>query len=279
MIIIDAHIYNPAVSIFKTKKSDAAECWVYSCSSSDFCDLYKQKKCVQKKFMGFSCPYGKISYEKGPTRRARSFYSWISNKKELYKNTLDLLTYPENIMAKVGEYFYLPYAHMFLNTSLPVLEKSTVLSSGRPFIHEKDFTVDLISKIIKHRPTAMFGGEISTFQKKELPLFLKHLSEQQPELFNKLKIEVDLTKYISVFTNVGRKALLSSLRSGTEICPKKDSKEVWLWDGTFLCSTNAYLAFTPVKFEEHYIKIKPKEDSIIVITNENQVDDATIFVS
>lgn len=279
MNIIDAHIYDPSTSIFKTKKSDAAECWIYSCNNSDFCDLYKQKKCIQKKFFDFGCVYGKINYEKGPTRRSRNFYSWIRNKKELYKDSLDLLTSPENIIAKVGEYFYLPYPHMFLDTSLPVLEKSTIVSSGKPFIHEQDFTVDLVSALVKHRPIAMMGGEIKDYQKKELPIFLKHLSEQYPELFEKLNKILDLTKYTADFTNIGRKVLLSSLRSGVEIKPKKDSKEIWVWDGTFLWSTNAYLAFTPVKFEEHFIKIKPKPDAVIIVTNEEQVDTNTVFIS
>ena len=41
MDIIDAHIYNPAMSLFKTKKSDPAEFWLYMCANKEACDLYK----------------------------------------------------------------------------------------------------------------------------------------------------------------------------------------------------------------------------------------------
>ena len=229
--------------------------------------------------MGFTCPYGKINYEKGPTRRARSFSSWITDRKNKYKDTLDVLASPENVLAKIGEYFYLPYSHMFLNSTLPVLDKTTILSPGKPFIHENDFTVDLIVQIIKHKPHAMFGGEITSFQNKELPMFLKHLSEKQPEMFKKVSECIDLTNYVSKFSNLGRKVLLSSLRPGVILTPKKDKKETWVWDGVYLYSDNAYLAFTPVSFEEHFIKIKPKENTHIEVTSEEQVDENTIFIS
>ena len=39
MDIIDAHIYNPAMSLFKTKKSDPAEFWLYMCANKEACDL------------------------------------------------------------------------------------------------------------------------------------------------------------------------------------------------------------------------------------------------
>lgn len=279
MDIIDAHIYNPSTSLFKAKKSDPAEFWLYMCANKEACDLYKINRCIQKKFMGFNCPYGKINYEKGPTRRARAFSSWITDRKIKYKDTLDLLTGPENVLAKVGDYFYLPYAHMFFNSNLPVLGKDTILSSGKPFIHEKDFTVDLIMQLIRHRPQAMFGGEIRSYQEKELPLFLKHLSEQQPEVFKQVSTNVDLKNYLATFTNIGRKVLLSSLRAGVYIKPDKDKKEVWLWDGVYLISDTAYLAFTPVKFIEHSIKIKPIDGAVVKISDENQVDTNTIFIS
>lgn len=276
MEIIDVSIYDPTKSLFKSKASEPAECRIYLCSNKDNCSLYKINKCIQKNFFVFGCPYGKVNYEKGPTKRARTFFSWLSERKTKYNNTLSVLSSPESVLAKVGEYFYLPYPHMFLNLDVPVLGKATILSSGRPFVHENDFNVNLIIQLLNHRPQSLFGGEITSYQKKELPLFLKHLSEQHPEMFKQVSSVVDIKKYIDTFTNIGRKALLSSLLSGTII--EKD-QENWLWDGEYLTSSNSYLAFTPVTFTERFVKIKPVKNAVIKITNENQVCEGIVFLS
>jgi len=105
------------------------------------------------------------------------------------------------------------------------------------------------------------------------------LSEKYHDLFSELIKHVDITIYLKTFSNIGRKVLLSSLKSGTVIKPSKSSNETWRWNGEYLISTNAHLSFTPVKFSEHYIKIKPNPDETICIDNEDQVTTSTIFIS
>ncbi len=277
--IIDVRVYDPTKSIFKSKASDRAECWIYSCSSKDTCSLYSFGKCVQKDMFNCRCPNGKVSHEYGPTKRARAFRTWISERQTRYAEFLNKLTTTEKLIAKVGDYYYLPYPHMSYESKAPFISNATFMSSGSPFIHEKDFNVKTIEMLLRHRPMAMFGGEITDYRLKEVPLFVKHLKEFFPDIFNEVSKTVNLQSYITSFSNIGRKALLSSLKPGTMLQPKKDKNETWFWDGKFLFSTDAFLGFMPVKFSDHYIKIKPLEKEVITITSEDQVCDGIVFVS
>ena len=272
--IIDVRVFDPTKSLFKESRNDRASCTIRFCTSKDTCSLYSVNKCVMNNMFSCRCPYGKTSSESGPTKRARNFYSWISERKQKYENYLNKLYKTEDMLAKVGKYFYLPYAHMSLNSSAPFLASSGFMNSGSPFIHEDNFTLATIKTLIKQRPQALFGGEITTYQKEVVPKFIQHLKECLPNIYNELSKEIDLSSYNISY--IGRKALLSSILPGTEI---KEGKNTWIWDGTYLISHNAFLGFMPVKFSEHEVKIKPVVNEIIKITNENQVTAHTIFAS
>ena len=119
------------------------------------------------------------------------------------------------------------------------------------------------------------GGEIKSYQKEEVPKFIKHLSEEMPSLFNEIDKEFNgmLSRRMQSYSYVGRTALLSTINIG-EV--KKDDN-IWLWDNQkiTLKPNKNMLIWWEMDIEE--ITIKPKGDTWIKIHNNNQVNENTIF--
>jgi hypothetical protein len=268
--IIHTHIYNPSNSIFKTSKNDRAEMQQISCSNNGNCDLFKNNQCCfVNTFLKARCPYGSYRREEGFTKRANGFYKWVSDRKEKYKDSLDKLTSASNKMAVIGDYIYFPYPH-FDNYVNP-------LEIARKGIVPKDnFTPEFIVTVLQYKPKALFGGEITDFQKKYVPLIATHLKEVFPDIFNEVvKIYPEINNLISNYSNVGRNAKLHSLRK--DIVIQKD-KESWVWDGEYLISRDLHILFSIVEYSEIECKIKPKENVVVKITSDDQVDDNTEYV-
>jgi len=61
-----------------------------------------------------------------------------------------------------------------------------LFGGGVAFINDDYFTVDMIQRIMTFKPQAMFGGEITSYQKDEVPKFLRDLRTYYPEIFKEL---------------------------------------------------------------------------------------------
>jgi hypothetical protein len=268
--IIYTNIYNPNNSIFKSSKNDRAEMQQVFCSNNENCDLFKDGRCFLINALSrIRCPYGSYQREQGFTKRANGFSKWISERKEKYKDSLSKLTSASDKMAIIGDYIYFPYPY-FGNYVNP-------LEIARKGIIPKDsFTPDFIVTVFKYRPQALFGGEITSFQKESVPLIATHLKEVFPDIFNEVvKIYPEINNLIGNYSNVGRKAKLHSLRKGVVI--QKD-KESWIWDGEYLVSNNLKILFSIVEYSEIECKIKPKENVVVNITSNDQVDKNTKYM-
>lgn len=125
--VINVIVTHPHDSLFKATKNCIAECRIISCSNSLKCDLFKQNTCMLLNFMGNGCPYGKIGRRRGYSKRARKYRSWISEMETKYADSLRKLKSCSNKIALVGDYVYLPYAHMTLNDGIPFLKKAVTL--------------------------------------------------------------------------------------------------------------------------------------------------------
>jgi len=274
--LIYSYIWNPANSFFKCHKKDKAEYRKYFCNNKDNCDLYKKGYCLLLSSLS-SCPYGKRVIEKGYTSKARKFNQWIKEKQKEVNEFNDLkLKYPPNKMSYFGDYIYLPYAHINIQTSLPFKNKGDFFVTGTPYLNKEDFNVDNIIKILSHKPKAMMGGEITNFQKIEVPKFLIHLKEFDKNLFNKVVEKIpSILEIVKNTSNVGRKAYLHSLKPGT-IINNKDEK--WEWDGKYLTCYEAKIFFPVVKYENAKIVLTPEKKAIVTIDNDDIVDCDTIFV-
>lgn len=273
--IINVYIYEPGKSIFKGSNNDKSSCTIITCSNKENCDLFKKNQCIMLKLFDKGCPYGGFYKETGFTRRAGKYHSWISERKKKYEQYLNSLESPGNAMSIVGEFVYLPYSYITMNNSVPFKLHDGIMTSGISLIHINDFTIENIVNICEFRPRPIFGyKEIKEYQEKEIPKFIKHLSERFPNLYSELCERLPRIKEISL-SNIGRKAYIKTLNpyigEFTDIHGGK-----WRWDGEYLISTNSKASFMLTnKFDE--IKIKPQKDSFAIITDDLQVNKDTEF--
>lgn len=123
----------------------------------------------------------------------------------------------------------------------------------------------------------MMGGEITNYQKEQVPLFIRHLSEKMPDMLKEIindPANAEIKKIYESLTNIGRTAFLETLTPGVgEFVDIHGGK--WEWDGTWLSSKNSHASFVLTGFSEMKMKPLPKEK--VKITDERQVNEKTIF--
>lgn len=275
---IHFNLFDPTQALFKSQKKEKSEIQVIKCSNAENCDLHKKGQCAFRSILSWQkCPYGLYFREVGFTKRASKFRQWMREKKEEYRDVPYLQAHTEMI-AVVGDYILLPYAHMDMCEDVPFLSHGGAFRSGNAFLKREDFTIDNILKLIAFRPQALMGGEITDYQKKSLPLFIRHLSQVMPDIYEEIWNKSDRVKNIAEsMTDVGRKARLRSLTPNVGIFKDIHGGE-WTWDGKWLICKNRDPSFMLVnKVDE--IRIRPQGDPEVVITDNNQVNIETVFLS
>ena len=274
--IVHFSLFRPHNALFKSARNDRAEATTISCNNSSDCELFSRGQCA---FIGFGanrCPYGQYHKETGFTKRAGKYSSWIREQEEKHQG-IQCLSCPTKVMTVVGDYVYLPYAHMTMNEDVPFSQHSHFLTSGNCFIERVHFTVDNIINLVEFRPHAMMGGEIKSYQKEEVPKFLQHLKEQMPKLFNAVTQKSDhAMKLLGEFSNIGRKAILETLTPNMGQF-KDIHGGLWTWDGKALRSTNSKTSFMLVNKIKELILI-PEDNQKVTITDEQQVNNNTVFL-
>ena len=266
--VVHFNLFRPEKALFKQFRNERAEVQTISCCNSDNCGLFNRKECSFRISFGPSrCIYGKWNRYTGFTKRARKYHEWCREQEKKYEG-IGYLNRPSDMMAIVNDYIFLPYSHMTMYENL---------TWEGPFLKKENFTVENIVNLLHFKPQALFGGEIASYQKEVPPKFLKHLSEQMPNLFKKV-IESDeyAKERFAEYTNIGRKAILET--TTPNVGKFKDLHGgLWEWDGNTLRSTNSHASFMLVsKFKE--LILIPKEKQEVIITNEDQVNNNTIFV-
>lgn len=275
--VVHFHIFKPHDALFKQSRNDRAEVQTVLCCNSENCGLFRRGECSFVAAIGcHKCPYGKYNKYEGFTRKASKYSAWIKEQEERYAGVSCLKSH-STVMALVGEYIFLPYSFMTMNGDVPFLSKETLWTGGNCFLELENFTVENIDKLLEFRPQSLMGGEITSYQTESLPKFLKHLSEQMPELFNRVvEINGRVKGICAKFTNIGRKAILETTIPNAGLF-KDIHGGLWKWDGKVLTSTNSKAAFVLVsKFTE--MMIVPSEKQVVTITDEGQVGKDTVFV-
>jgi hypothetical protein len=83
-------------------------------------------------------------------------------------------------MQIIGDYVWLPYNYLDCNEALRGLLKSS-------FVHVNDFNLDLVEKIVRGNAYPWFhwtNTPIADYQEKSVPMFLKHLGDVFPDLYD-----------------------------------------------------------------------------------------------
>jgi len=265
--VVHFNLFRPENALFKQGQNVRAKVQIITCSNTDNCQLLMRSECACRSgLFGGRCPYGKLSKSTGYTRRASKYHTWCTEKRKKYAGIGFLK--PPKALRVVGDYVFLPYAHMGMMKDLPW---------HGLFLKKEDFTVENIVRLVCYLPQALVGGEIASYQKKIPPQFLKHLSEQMPELFQQV---ISKNKYAAKryaeFSNIGRKAILET--TTPNVGRYKDIHGgLWTWTGEILQSKNAKASFMLVsRFKS--LSIVPEENQAVAITNERQVNQDTVFV-
>lgn len=275
MKLIHAHVFNPMEPnfLFKPKKTEPASYHTVSCTQSHRCELFARGQCVARNPFAGGCMYGRASTVQGPTHRARGFYDWIRTHKEM-ASKVGHLDAPSGRLAKVGDYIYLPYAHMGAAIKGDGNIGNILQMSQGSFLPFEQFTSDMIGRICSARPQALMGGTIAAYQAESVPKFVAHLSETYPELLAEAaKTSLHVQRIVASLTKVGRKARLRTLR------PNVGTFEGgWKWDGVFMSSDEkaSFSAFT--KFNAVHMRIIPGDAAVVVVTDNAQVTPETEFI-
>lgn len=268
MDIISSWVWDPRQPTFfgKNKKSDRPLYHEVRCGNKESCGLYAKGMCALLNVGALEarafCPYGSRTCESGPTQQAKSFYDWISERRE--KSVDTGIKEASERLAVVGEYVYMPYSYLSSGfckaEEIPFEGKFLKLSALE----------NSLGPIFAHKPIPLFGyQEIPDYKQKVLPALASHIREEMPHL---IESHPFISKYIPA-TNVGREAYVSSLRHGTVVRLKDFD---WTWDGEYLVSYTFTTVFFPVKGQA-ITKIKPEDNFAVKITKDSQVDANTKF--
>lgn len=276
--LIDYRLFDPRrPSLFKTKANERAEFRRLFCCGSDRCQLFAIGSCTMWRLFGPPCPYGKFQFESGPTKRSVKISEWVGTRKEMVKG-MSQLDSAGTKMYEIGDYIFFPYPHWTLadNVSLEKNERATLIGGGIEYIPRERFTIDFFQKIVVGRPRALFGGEITSYQRDVIPSIVLHLSESFPEIFVEWEAKYpDTASRFAVKNYIGRSAIITTLPVGTVI-PHKDGEMVW--NGEVLIVSNYESVFLPVDAETAQLTITPKPGANIKITRNEQVGPDTKFI-
>jgi hypothetical protein len=279
--IIASRVFDPRQpGLFcKPKKSEPAEHATIACRCED-CPLRKAGHCVLMHVLGGRCPYGTYRKEAGPTARSGKLSSWLQERRGRHPGVGWKLSSPPEKMAFVGDYVYLPYGHMTMCKEVPFLAHSAFIVSGVEFIKREDWTLENVLKLIDFRPQAMFGGEITDYQKKYVPKFVAHLREVDPAMWRQA---VAVRPAFDVAPNyVGRTARLSTLAHPITLQPKSDEYPVaWEWDGKVLRSTSRHAygeTWGGIRPKSVAVEVVPEESAAVVVADNAWVTPETVFV-
>lgn len=271
--LIHGYVHDPNNSIFKPKANDRALSTAIYCKNSEDCPFLKGGTCISLSFT-CSCPYGRKVKQTGPTRRAKGFYSWIKKQEDAFKQkNAGILHGAPDKMVYLGEYVYLPYSFLNTNKAIPFETHGSLFVTGSKFLLKKLFTVDVVSAIVNHRPQAMMGGEITSYQLEEVPKFLSHLKEVDPVLYSEFA-KINPERASKEINYVGRLAYIKTLPVGTNVVGFE-------WDGkTF---TNHNYKSTLIKGLKTTkgkvtLSLEPTDEDVIKITSNDQVGSETRFL-
>lgn len=278
--IIYAYVLDPRQpGLFrKASKSEPAECQTITCHNED-CPLLKAGTCASRRIFG-SCPYGEVRHQRGPTGRSNKIWDWIQEKRKEFADVGTDVSAPENKLAFIGGYVWLPYPHADMCKDVPFLRHSCAFVSGIDFIKCENWTLENVLTLIDFRPQALMGGEITDYQRKSVPLLIQHIRECDPEMWQQL---IAVRPQYDVAPNyVGRKALVKTLKAGIAIPPKDDRYPVpWTWDGTKL-TTNSKHAYGDtwggMKCGDVELSLTPDEKTVTVVRSNEWVTPETVFV-
>lgn len=274
-----AWVKNPFENfLFKPKADERESCTVFYCSCHEQCEAYKNKQCILKNGFGFdinSCPFGRRVFEEGYTKRAKDFTKWLNDRKEKYADILSskvgyLNPITRRIICIGTDRVYLDVPHLsnYVNSIYEHLGMDNA-----HIVRKELITPEFLKQIVEYRPMALFGGEIKSYQEKDISDFVRTLKRYYPNWYEGLhEIKPDVEQYIVDLDYRGREAYLKTLLPG-KVCLKYKDEPVD-WDGTVLKGPGRL--FSVSGLEDAEITVTPKEDTVVKIYDNATVDESKV---
>jgi hypothetical protein len=247
------------------------------CDHCENCRLYNKGLCLRVTD-GFSknyCPYGEKKIIDGYTSRAAKYLGF----ERQYKNdeVYSKLNYPHKTLVEmIDEYFMFKFPYCYIDENCCC--KNNLFGSNLCFIKKENFTNELIYRICTYKPYSMMGDEIKKHREENVPNFLAELKRKYPAIYNRFVKEYP--KFDKEINYVGKEALLSTINKNVYVEYNGDYfSEKWFWNGeTLKYVSGRQPDFFIAKTKEiNCIEFTPKENTYIEITDNNQVNDSTIF--
>ncbi len=185
MKIIGMHVIDPANTLFGSK-GDKARSIKFYCSDAG-CPLLANRQCLNVLPLT-SCKAGKTSRKEGYTRRARNWGTWMLKEREeaAQHGELSAPRRDDAAMTKLGGYVYLPYPHANIvenDSGDFIFEREGAFKIAEKFIPVELFNAEFVIRLIRHKPYALMGGEITSYQKEEVPKIIKDCAEKWPHIW------------------------------------------------------------------------------------------------
>lgn len=281
MEVINVGLYG-GKGIFGGKETPL-EASVISCDKHNECSYFKNGQCMAvRSFLSPSCKFGNVNTVRGYTSRARKYREFKGKWKD--HEHYNKLSYPPQKIGIIDGVVVFPYPFIRITKTENgkyVVDDPALFSNSNSYIEIEKFNSDLIYRICSYRPQAIMGGEITSYQKEKVPLFLAHLQEVLPEVYDKF-VEA-YPKFGRKIDYVGRKALLRTINPSEISYYSRDYPRLtnhWYWDGEFLTYKSGYVSSVSVinDYEVAEFKLKPSDKTTVKISSNEQVTKDTVFV-
>lgn len=140
---------------------------------------------------------------------------------------------------------------------------------NKQYIKKTEFTVELIRELIDYKPVTVFDRkEITDFQEKSLPSFLRHLSIFDKNLYEEAVKGTRFEREEVNYKNL--KAKLSTLKPGLVGYRLDISIEEFYWDGELLTRKQRTK-------DNSEVIVRPCEEVMVQIFDNNTVTKDTEF--
>lgn len=287
MELINVTYYDLARSLFKTSSSDREYVSLFECDCPS-CEAHKNNTCIMlNDSVICTCPYGRRRKIFGFTKSAHKCGELINKYKTEHSNLCYALSGVKRIEYIGDEYIFLnlPFLthedryHSSQDSDWEYLKSIYIEIHNKiingVLIKKEDFTPEFIRRLIDFRPVTLFyNSVISDYYDKYIPKFCYELKKYFPKLFKETaKIKPEIEELSNKVSFIGQKAKLKTLNPGKV----KINGHIVDWNGkSIISSTDIIIPFAGLGKSK--IIIRPEDNSIVTIIDDNTVKDNTEFV-
>lgn len=247
------------------------------CDRANECSAYKQGRCLCVTYPFSSrCPVGNVESVDGGTKRSKMF----TRVKDCAKSApyYGAFRYSSNLkIVRIGDDAVLSLSYVSLKIENGDLKVDGPWESGSKilFIPMEILTADNILKVCECKPMALMGGEIESYQKDEVPMFLRQLRKLFPEIYTELIVKSPVQEN-KMPHFVGKRAKLLTLKPN---CKYKTRYGSFFFDGKYAYFDNYDTDFKPfLKCGNMSAKVEITNDTVVTVSDNEQVLEMTEFV-